>query len=57
MATSLCGPDLLNIFNQYRDTGGPTGVFSSPQDWRDQCNSPAALWLLRRPTEALGSSR
>jgi glycosidase len=36
MATSLYAPDFLSIFNQYRDTGGPTGAFPSPQDWRDQ---------------------
>ena len=36
MATSLYSPDFLTIFNQYRDTGGPTGAFPSPQDWRDQ---------------------
>ncbi|HXM13654.1 MAG TPA: alpha-amylase family glycosyl hydrolase, partial [Candidatus Eremiobacteraceae bacterium] len=36
MATSLYAPDFLSIFNRYRDTGGPTGAFPSPQDWRDQ---------------------
>ena len=36
MATSLYTPDFLSIFNRYRDTGGPTGAFPSPQDWRDQ---------------------
>jgi glycosidase len=36
LATSLYAPDFLSIFNQYRDTGGPTGAFPSPQDWRDQ---------------------
>jgi glycosidase len=36
MATSLYSPDFLTIFNQYRDTGGPTGAFPSPADWRDQ---------------------
>ncbi len=36
MATSLYAPDFLSIFNRFRDTGGPTGAFPSPQDWRDQ---------------------
>jgi hypothetical protein len=36
MATSLYAPDFLSIFNRYRDTGGPTGAFPPPQDWRDQ---------------------
>jgi glycosidase len=36
MATSLYAPDFLSIFNRCRDTGGPTGAFPSPQDWRDQ---------------------
>jgi glycosidase len=36
MPTSLYAPDLVAIFNRYRDHGGPLQSFPSPPDWRDQ---------------------
>jgi len=37
VATSLYAPDFLNIFDRYRDNGGPLQAFPSPADWRDIC--------------------